>query len=177
MWISKKEYNRLVDENLELKKNQQLKDNIIEAIEKIKLGICPECFYMGEQIVLMRFLDYADFRSEKNEVFNELKIANEKLEYYKQLYTNELQKRLELAEMVRKMDSRNVMNKLEELLEQKKQIEAKIDALKEQKYQDKLQEIAKFRESIPEEVKKWLLDNVKHELGTCNHDDEHPNNG
>lgn len=69
------------------------------------------------------------------------------------------------------------MNKLEELLEQKKQIEAKIDALKEQKYQNKLQEIAKFRESIPEEVKKWLLDNVKHELGTCNHDDKYPNNG
>lgn len=54
------------------------------------------------------------------------------------------------------------MSKLDELLEQKKQIEAEIESIKEQKYQTKLDEIAKFRESIPEEVKKWLLDNIKH---------------
>lgn len=50
------------------------------------------------------------------------------------------------------------MNKLDELLEQKKQIEAEIESIKEQEYQNKLDQIAKFRESIPEEVKKWLLD-------------------
>lgn len=69
------------------------------------------------------------------------------------------------------------MSKLDELLEQKKQIEAEIESIKEQKYQAKLDEIAKFRESIPEEVKEWLLDNVKHQCGSCNHDDEYPNNG
>lgn len=69
------------------------------------------------------------------------------------------------------------MSKLDELLEQKKQIEAEIQSIKEQKYQAKLDEIAKFRESIPEEVKKWLLDNVKHQCGSCNHDDKYPNNG
>lgn len=69
------------------------------------------------------------------------------------------------------------MSKLDELLEQKKQIEAEIKSIKEQEYQTKLQEIAKFRESIPEEVKKWLLDNVKHNCRSCNHDDESPNNG
>lgn len=69
------------------------------------------------------------------------------------------------------------MNKLEELLEQKKQIEAEIESIKEQEYQTKLQEIAKFRESIPEEVKKWLLDNIKHGRSSCNHNDNNPNNG
>lgn len=69
------------------------------------------------------------------------------------------------------------MSKLDELLEQKKQIEAEIQSIKEQEYQNKLQEIAKFRESIPEEVKKWLLDNVKHQCSSCNHDDYYPNNG
>ena len=60
------------------------------------------------------------------------------------------------------------MNKLDELLEQKKKIEAEIQSIKEQEYQTKLQEIAKFRKSIPEEVKKWLLDNIKHQCGSCN---------
>lgn len=69
------------------------------------------------------------------------------------------------------------MNKLDELIEQKKQIEAEIQSIKEQECQTKLDEIAKFRESIPEEVKKWLLDNVKHSCGSCSHDDEYPNNG
>lgn len=69
------------------------------------------------------------------------------------------------------------MGKLDELLEQKKQIEAEIQSIKEQEYQTKLKEIAKFRESIPEEVKKWLLDNVKHSCSSCNHNDEYPNNG
>lgn len=40
-----------------------------------------------------------------------------------------------------------------------------------------MDEIDKFRESIPEEAKKWLLDNVKHQCNSCNHDDEYPNNG
>ena len=69
------------------------------------------------------------------------------------------------------------MSKLNELLEQKKQIEAEIHSIKEQEYQKKLDEIAKFRKSIPEEVKKWLLDNVKHSCGSCNHNDALPNNG
>lgn len=69
------------------------------------------------------------------------------------------------------------MSKLDELLKQKRQIEAEIDSIKEQEYQTKLDKIAKFRESIPEEVKKWLLDNVKHSCGSCNHDDRYPNNG
>lgn len=69
------------------------------------------------------------------------------------------------------------MSKLDELLEQKKQIEAEIQSIKEQEYQLKLDKIAKFREFIPEEVKKWLLDNVKHQCGSCNHDNEYPNNG
>lgn len=69
------------------------------------------------------------------------------------------------------------MSKLDELLEQKKQIEAEIQSIKEQEYQAKLDEIAKFRESIPEEVKKWLLENVKHSRSSCNHDDNYPNNG
>lgn len=69
------------------------------------------------------------------------------------------------------------MGKLDELIEQKKQIEAEIQSIKEQEYQTKLKEIAKFRESIPEEVKKWLLDNVKHSFNSCNHDDKWPNNG
>lgn len=69
------------------------------------------------------------------------------------------------------------MNKLEALLKQKKQIENEIQSIKDQEYQAKLDKIAKFRQSIPEEVKKWLLDNVKHSCGSCNHDDEYPNNG
>ena len=69
------------------------------------------------------------------------------------------------------------MSKLDELIEQKKQIEAEIQSIKEQVYRTKLDEIAKFRESIPEEVKKWLLDNVKHQCGSCNYNDEYPNNG
>lgn len=48
------------------------------------------------------------------------------------------------------------MSKLDELLEQKKQIEAEIESIKEQEYQLKLDEITKFRNSIPEEVKMML---------------------
>lgn len=69
------------------------------------------------------------------------------------------------------------MSKLDELLKQKQQIESEIEMLKEREYQIKLQQISEFRDSIPEEVKKWLLDNVKHSCGSCNNNDEYPNNG
>lgn len=44
MWISKEEYNRLVDENLELKKKIEEMKDINEAIKKLKEKMYSLCF-------------------------------------------------------------------------------------------------------------------------------------
>lgn len=69
------------------------------------------------------------------------------------------------------------MSRLDELLEQKKQIEFEIKELKEQEYQSKIKKNVEFRKSIPVEVKEWLLKNIEHQCLDCNNNDDFPNNG
>jgi len=82
MWISKKEWADLFDENFALKKKIEELEQIESTIKNVKTN--GKVLYYG--------------------LISDLNESKKELEKYKQLYLDELQKRLELAEMVRKMD-------------------------------------------------------------------------
>ena len=82
MWISKKEWADLLDENFALKKKIEELEQIESTIKNVKTN--GKVLYYG--------------------LISNLNESKKELEKYKQLYLDELQKRLELAEMVRKMD-------------------------------------------------------------------------
>lgn len=81
-------------------------------------------------------------------------------------------------------DLENLINNRKELLENKEKLNKQIYSLDEdikllndQIIYEKSKQEKEFKNSIPDEVKQWLLDNIKHTRSSCNLDDDNPNNG
>lgn len=104
MWVSKKEWSALFDENFALKKRIGKLENIENALIQAEAGTIGRVYYMGNDCILASYLHYGDLVSKACFNEEEIKRLKEEVMIYKGKYMDELQKRLELAEMVRKMD-------------------------------------------------------------------------
>lgn len=102
MWISKKEWADLLDENFALKKKIEELEQIDSVIKNVKTN--GKVFCVNTEYFLVDVHHYYGLISDLNTSRKKLNEFRKELEKYKQLYLDELQKRLELAEMVRKMD-------------------------------------------------------------------------
>lgn len=67
------------------------------------------------------------------------------------------------------------MSRLEELIEQKKKLEAQIDEEKGKLIYKRMGESIAYRKSITPEIAQWLLDHTHHTCCSCS--DENPCNG
>lgn len=104
MWISKDEYNRLVDENLELKRKNETYTCIENGLKEMEEESASKIYYLGKTGILVTWDFYNGMFIRATEAENKNFELQEQLDKYKQLYLDEFQKRLELAEMVRKME-------------------------------------------------------------------------
>lgn len=104
MWISKKEWADLFDENFTLKKRIETLESIENALFQAEAGAIGRICYMGNDCLLIGYLHYGNLIQQAYFNEEEIKRLKEEVAIYKGKYMDELQKRLELAEMVRKMD-------------------------------------------------------------------------
>ena len=106
MWISKKEYGRLVDENLELKRKNDTYVCIENGIKEMEEESASKIYYLGKTGLLITWNCYNELFIRATEAEEKLFKLRQELEGYKKLYTDELQKRIELAERVRKTEDK-----------------------------------------------------------------------
>lgn len=106
MWISKKEYNHLVDENLELKRKNETYVCIENGLKEIEEESASKIYYLGKTGLLITWNYYNGLFIRATEAEEQLFKLGQELEEYKKLYVDELQKRLELAEKVREMEGK-----------------------------------------------------------------------
>lgn len=104
MWISKKEYGRLVDENLELKRKNETYVCIENGLKEMEEESTSKVYCLGKTGLLITWNRYNGLLIRATEAEERLFKLKQELEEYKKLYLDEQQKRLELAEMVRKME-------------------------------------------------------------------------
>lgn len=93
MWVSKKEWEKLKNKLIEYEEIQ----NIVVNMQLHNLY-----FYGDLAIMKTEYYDNLSIKLNSSELI--LKNMEAEIKKYRQLYLNELQKRLELAEMVRRMD-------------------------------------------------------------------------
>lgn len=106
MWISKKEYGRLVDENLELKRKNDTYVCIENGLKEMEEESASKIYYLGKTGLLITWNCYNELFIRATEAEEKLFKLRQELEGYKKLYTDELQKRIELAERVRKTEDK-----------------------------------------------------------------------
>lgn len=95
MWISKKEWDNLKDKLLTY---EEIK-TIMNDMQSHNM-----CFYGSLTILKTEYYDSLTIKLNSYELL--LKRMEEDKKYYKQLYLDELQKRLELANRVRKLEEK-----------------------------------------------------------------------
>lgn len=104
MWISKKEWSALFDENFALKNRIEELEHIERATKNVEETGKAKINCISTKYLLVGVHHYGNLVQDLNIATKNHKEAQKEIEHYKQLYLNELQKRLELADMVRKMD-------------------------------------------------------------------------
>lgn len=104
MWISKDEYGRLVDENLELKRKNETYTCVENGLKEMEEKGASKIYYLSKTGILVTWDCYNGLFIRATEAENKNFELQEQLDKYKQLYLNEFQKRIELSEMVRKME-------------------------------------------------------------------------
>lgn len=106
MWISKKEYGRLVDENLELKRKNETYVCIENGLKEMEEESTSKIYYLDKTGLLVTWNCYNGLFIRATEAEEKLFKLEQELEEYKKFYADELQKRLELAEKVREMEGK-----------------------------------------------------------------------
>lgn len=104
MWTNKKELIDLADDYLKLKKENEELNHIKNLINYVKVHGVSDTYYVDNSFLLISNRHYSNLIQQINLFKKENKDLKKQLEMYKEQYVNELQKRLELAEMVKKMD-------------------------------------------------------------------------
>ena len=106
MWISKKEYGQLVDENLELKRKNETYICIENGLKEMEEESASKIYYLGKTGLLITWNRYNELFIRATEAEKRSFKLEQELEEHKKFYADELQKRLELAKRVREMESK-----------------------------------------------------------------------
>lgn len=103
MWINKRKWAELFDENFKLKKKIEKLEHIENAVTQAEGGaICD----MGGNCILINYIRYSNLIQQADFNEEEIKRLKEEAIIYKGKYMDELQKRLELASKVRELEEK-----------------------------------------------------------------------
>ena len=92
MWISKDEYGRLVDENLELKRKNETYTYIENGLKEMEEESASKIYYLGKTGILATWDYYNGLFIRATEAEEKNYKLQQELDKYKQLYLNEQQK-------------------------------------------------------------------------------------
>lgn len=106
MWISKKKWKELSDENSELKQRVKNMEVLSMAVEHANTEGKRNVYDIGGNYYLVGINHYFDMVNSLHARGQDAREADEEAKHYKQLYLDELQKRLELADRVRELESK-----------------------------------------------------------------------
>lgn len=106
MWISKKKWKELFDEQFKLRNNIDLYEAIEDALKKMEENNSSYICYLGKTGMLVSWSCYQELLSRADNAEHDYYKTKQELDHYKQLYLDELQKRLELADRVRELEGK-----------------------------------------------------------------------
>lgn len=105
MWINKKDWAELFDENFKLKKKIEKLEHIENAVTQAEAGaICN----MDGNCILINYIHYSNLIQQADFNEEEIKRLKEEVIIYKGKYMDELQKRLRLANIVKKLEEKRM---------------------------------------------------------------------
>ena len=106
MWISEKKWKELSDENSALKQRVKDMEVLNMAVEHANSEGKRNVYNIGGSYYLVGIDHYFDMVNSLHARGQEAREADEEVKHYKQLYLDELQKRLELADRVRELEGK-----------------------------------------------------------------------
>lgn len=108
MWINKKDWADLFDENFKLKKKIEKLEYIENAITQAEAGTNCD---IGGNCILINYIHYNNLIQQTDFNEEEIKRLKEEVMIYKGKYMDELQKRLELVNKVKGLEERQTEQK------------------------------------------------------------------